>query len=129
MAEYRGPVADWTFIAHEDLTAKRYHVVSLDTTNNEVALATSNANVVGVLQNAPDTGEQALVRIFGGTKLYIDGTTDVAAGDLLTADGSGHAIKTVTDKQEYIARAMHPVTNNGAILVEAFVNHGLISAT
>jgi hypothetical protein len=128
MSAYRGPVADWTYVAEADLRTYRYHIVKLATTDNLVNLATSNVDVVGVLQNAPNIGEQALVRVWGGTKLYVDGTTDVAPGDFLTADGSGHAISTVTDKQEYIARAMHPTTNNGAIIVEAFINHGIMSA-
>ena len=122
MSEYRGPVADWTFVAEADLRNYRYHIVGHGSADGGVVLSTGAAGQVGVLQNAPNTGEQAEVRIFGGTKLYVDGTTDVAAGDGLIADGSGHAVKNTSDKYRIVGWAMHPVTYNGTRVVEAFIN-------
>lgn len=122
MSEYRGPVADWTFVAEADLRNYRYRVVKHGSNDGQVDVATSAAGIVGVLQNAPNIGEQAEVRIFGGTKLYIDGTTDVAAGDGLVATTGGVAVKNTADKGRIVGWAMHPVTYNGNRVVEAFVD-------
>jgi hypothetical protein len=125
MSEYRGPVADWTFIAGADLRTARYRVVKHHTTSGEVVLCEANAGstpTVGVLQNAPNTGEQALVRIWGGSKLYVDGTTDIAAGDFLTASTGGKAIKAGSDKDKCVAIAVRPYTDTTVLLAEVFVN-------
>lgn len=122
MSEYRGPVADWTFVAEADLRNYRYCIVKHGTADGTVDLATSASGQVGILQNAPNTGEQAEVRIFGGSKLYIDGTTDVAAGDGLVATTGGIGVKNVSDKARIVAWAMHPETSAGPYLHEVFVN-------
>jgi hypothetical protein len=122
MSEYRGPVADWTFVAEADLRNYRYHIVKHGTNDGTVGLATAAAGQVGILQNAPNLGEQAEVRIFGGSKLYIDGTTDVGAGDGLVADSSGHGVKNSADKARIVGWAMHPETDAGPYLWEVFIN-------
>ena len=58
--------------------------------------------VVGVLQNAPYTGEQATYRFGGTTKVISAGT--IAIGAMVTTDGSGKAVTTTTEGDVVIGR-------------------------
>lgn len=65
-------------LAAADLTLKRYYGVKLVTGANTVNIATANCHAIGILQNAPDSGEQAVVRYAGFSK--------AKAGDVITRD-------------------------------------------
>ena len=89
-------------VAGEALTAKQFYIVQLDATGKiEVAEGATDL-VVGVLQNAPDTGEQATYRFLGTTKVIAGGT--IAIGDWVTTDSSGKAVATTTDGNITIGR-------------------------
>ena len=72
---YESPGTDiGTFTAAADLSAKQYHFVVLaSATTVNVATAITNAPI-GILQNDPEAGEQAVVRISGVSKVVADGT-------------------------------------------------------
>ena len=90
-------VLNVSFIANEDLSAYQYHFVESAGSANEgyVVLADSGSatySPIGVLQNAPESGEEATVCMFGPTKIHADyaaGTIDI--GEWLTCNGSGEA--------------------------------------
>ena len=71
MATEEGAILDVTFEAGEDLTPDQYRFVVLDTDttvrrpNNAT---TDRPKIIGVLQNAPDDGEAAVVRVKGVSK-------------------------------------------------------------
>src|SRR5215217_2680737 len=89
-------------VAGEDLTAKQFYIVQLDATGKiEVAEGATDL-VVGVLQNAPYTGEQATYRFGGTTKVISAGT--IAIGALVTTDASGMAVTTTTEGDIIIGR-------------------------
>ena len=71
---YESPGVDvGTFTAAADLSAKQYHFVVLaSATTVNVATAITNAPI-GILQNDPESGEQAVVRISGVSKVVADG--------------------------------------------------------
>lgn len=95
-----------TFVAGADLSAKQYYFVKQDT-DGEVILASAGTDVIiGVLQNKPLAGEAALVRMFGTSKLRVNGTPGVGA--YLTAGTSGDAGKGVaTTTAGDVVRAVH----------------------
>ncbi|NLF84386.1 MAG: DUF2190 family protein [Candidatus Gastranaerophilales bacterium] len=69
MAFQSSPVLDFSFKAAEDLRNYQYHFVKIDA-NNTVRLLDSNSELPdGVLQNAPNAGEEATVRILGISKV------------------------------------------------------------
>lgn len=69
MAFQSSPVLDFSFKAAEDLRNYQYHFVKIGA-NNTVRLLDTNAELPdGVLQNAPNTGEEATVRILGISKV------------------------------------------------------------
>ena len=100
---YESPlVTIGTFTAGADLSAKQYHfVVMASATTVNVATAITNAPI-GILQNDPESGEQAVVRLSGVSKVVADGT--LAAGNFIgtSADAQADAISPGTDTTVYM---------------------------
>ena len=92
-----------TLTAAADLSAKQNHFVVLaSATTVNVATAITNAPI-GILQNKPDAaGKQAIVAVFGISKVVADGT--LAAGNFIgtSADGQADAISPGTDTTVYM---------------------------
>jgi len=89
-------------VAGEDLSAKQYFIVQLNATGGiEVAEGATDL-IVGVLQNAPESGEMATYQYMGTTKVKAGGVINV--GDWVTTDSSGEAIATTTDGNIVIGR-------------------------
>ena len=91
-----------TLTAAADLSAKQYHFVVLaSATTVNVASAITNAPI-GILQNTPESGEQAIVAISGISKVVADGT--LAAGNFIgtSADAQAAAISPGTDTTVYM---------------------------
>ena len=100
---YESPGIDLgTLTAAADLSSKQYYFVKLAsaTTVNVCTAITDVA--IGVLQNDPTSGQQAVVRIFGITKVSADGT--LAAGNIIgtSADSQADAIVAGTDTTVYV---------------------------
>lgn len=49
--------------------------------------------MVGVQQDLPKSGKACMFRITGTSKLRVDGTTPITAGDLLKSDANGKGVK------------------------------------
>lgn len=78
-----------TLTAGADLSSDQYKIVQLSAANT-VTLATATTQaVIGVLVNAPGSGEAAQVAIQGVTKVIAGGA--VGATDLVTTNGAGKA--------------------------------------
>lgn len=116
-----GGTNERTGVAGESMLTKKYYIVQLDASGNiEVAEGATDL-IVGVLQNKPDTGEAAVVR-FGGTSKVICGGT-VAIGDWLTTDSSGKAIATTTDGNITIGRALYAGDDGDITEVQMSIQH------
>lgn len=86
---------DVELLAHADLTTHQYCAVMMHTDANEVAVcaATSGAMPIGILQNAPNVGEKAIVRVAGISTCIADGA--YAIGDVLACkDGTNGELDT-----------------------------------
>jgi len=91
-----------TFTAAADLSAKQYHFVVLaSATTVNVATAITNAPI-GILQNKPESGQQAIVRISGVSKVVADGTLAAANFIGTSADAQADAISPGTDTTVYM---------------------------
>ena len=91
-----------TFTAAADLSAKQYHFVVLaSATTVNVATAITNAPI-GILQNTPESGQQAIVRISGVSKVVADGTLAAANFIGTSADAQADAISPGTDTTVYM---------------------------
>ena len=100
---YESPsVSIGTFTAAADLSAKQYHfVIMASATTVIVATAITNAPIA-ILQNNPESGQQAIVQVFGVSKVVADGT--LAAGNFIgtSADAQADAISPGTDTTVYM---------------------------
>ena len=117
----------WTLPASGDLSAYQYHFVKLDA-NNKAALAGAADAIFGILQDKPDAAdEEALIAIAGVSKLVVDAaTTNIAVGDRLAANASGHGVKTTTEGDDYGAIALESATTDGAIIKVLVTPHGVV---
>ena len=91
-----------TLTAGADLSGKQYHFVSLaSATTVNVCTAITNSPI-GILQNDPTSGQSAVVRISGVSKVVADGT--LAAGNFIgtSADAQADAIGSGTDTTVYM---------------------------
>jgi hypothetical protein len=102
--------------AGEAMTDKQHFIVQLDATGKiEVAEGATDL-IVGVLQNTPDTGEQATYAFTGVAKVKCGGT--VGIGAFVTSDTGGKAVATTTDGDIVIGRHIGTVAGADGDLIE-----------
>jgi hypothetical protein len=79
MAFESSPVLDFSYEAAEDLSDYQFHFVCIDS-NGKIALMDAVSDVpIGVLQNAPESGEEAVVRHLGISRVVANGSIDEKA--------------------------------------------------
>lgn len=84
---YEGRGLDLTWLAAESLTAMQYRFVHLASDTTVDMMDSGTEYPIGILQNAPASGEKAVVRIEGISKLVVNGA--VAVGQQLKAEYVG----------------------------------------
>lgn len=93
---------DRTFEASADLTTSQYKFVEMDT-NGKVAACNAATDIpAGVLQNKPNTGQAAQVRVLGETKVQADAALTIGLTIGTSADGQADSKIVGTDVTEYI---------------------------
>jgi hypothetical protein len=90
-----------TLVAGADLSAKQYNFVKLNSSGQAVACAAATDLPIGILQNAPTSGQEAEVLIAGGSKLVLGGTVAAAGVVGVSATGTGVAIVHGTDSTKF----------------------------
>lgn len=110
-----------TLVAGADLSAAQYKFVKMDGSGQAVAVSGVTDRPIGVLQNAPLSGQECEVLIVGGTKVKAGGTID--EGSVVGVDTDGDAVaKTVgTDVTHYILGTALTAGASGEI-VTAVIN-------
>jgi hypothetical protein len=111
-----GPFRDETFTAAESMAAFQFRMVRRASATT-VETGAANETVIGVLQNAPASGEQAVVRTWGQSFMYVDGTTDIAVMDPIDCDASANGVKQATDKGWIIGHALEAYTSATAGII------------
>lgn len=80
--------------AGADLTGKRYYFVKFDT-NQNIVLATSATDILGVLDNEPTLGRNAEVVLLNGVGTFkVKLAANTSAKASLTSDSNGKAVAT-----------------------------------
>lgn len=116
------PGFELPFEAAEDLSAKQYYFVKLDGDGKIVAPTAVTDQVIGVLQNDPDTGEMGSVMIFGVSKVVADAA--ITLGDIIGTSLDGQA-QTAVATQYSCGKALETVTGVGQIF-KALIGPGFI---
>jgi hypothetical protein len=107
-----------TLTAAADLSALQYRFVKVDG-DGKAAICGDDGNAIGVLQNAPGSGEAATIAISGVTKLYIGTTSTLDSGSIISceADGAGK----IQDSGAYrLGICLEDSTANGDIISIVF---------
>jgi len=101
---YELPVWTQTFAAGADLSASanQFKIVKLDASGNVVLCAAVTDVPIGVLQNTPGNGAEAVVMIEGTTKLSAGGALSIGALVGTDVNGQGAAYAAGTDTTKYI---------------------------
>lgn len=114
MATY-GSFTPMTFEAAADLSAKQFHIVKLDA-NGKVNLANAdNQQTLGVLQNAPQSGEAGSVLFTEGETRVVVGGAVGSAGLFLASDANGLAV-VATSGECVCAVALQTAAGSGKII-------------
>ncbi|HSG63301.1 MAG TPA: hypothetical protein VLA24_17890 [Pseudomonadales bacterium] len=108
--------------ASADLSAKQFYFVKMSGEKTVTVCAAATDKPIGVLQNAPTSGQAANVCVVGVSK--VSGDADLNFGDLIgtSADGQADAKTPGTDTTEYTVGSV--VNGNAAAggLVTAVIN-------
>lgn len=109
----------WT--AGEDLRTKQFYFVKL---SGQTVIACTGATdkPIGVLQNAPNSGEAAEVMSIGITKVSSDAALSVDALIGTSADGQADAKTPGTDTTEYVVGRVIGASGAAAGLATAMIN-------
>ena len=79
-----------SFVAGEDLSAKQFKFVTLESDGQVDVANAAGENCIGILLNAPTAGAAATVAISGKVMAEAGGT--IAAGAAVQADADGNAL-------------------------------------
>ena len=105
MAYEIGPIIDLSFEADSDLSAKQYSIVKAAAVGHCAITSSAADKPLGILQNKPKSGQQAIVRLLGVSKLVSN-----AAGLALDADwgtdAAGRGIAKVANKDIVCGRVL-----------------------
>ena len=96
----------------EDLTAKQYRAVALDSVS-ELVTPGAGAVTLGVLQNAPDDGQYGTVMVTGITKMVAGAAITLPAR--VTTDNAGRAV-TATTGDFVVGTALMAASGAGIVI-------------
>jgi hypothetical protein len=111
-----------TLVAGGDLSALQYTFVKLNSSGEAVAAAAATDVPIGVLQNAPTSGQEAEVLIVGGTKIVAGAA--ISEGALVGTSSTGKAVALVagTDTTKYVVGTLLTESGASGDIVTAVVN-------
>jgi hypothetical protein len=113
----------YTAVAGADLSTHQYKFVKQNASGQVILCAAVTDKPIGVLQNAPKSGEEAEVVVIGGTK--IKGGEALAVDSTIGTDASGTAQVVVagTETTVYaVGRVILSATTASGGLASALVN-------
>lgn len=91
-----------TLVAGADLSAAQFKFVKLNSSGQAILCAAATDKPIGVLQNAPTSGQEAEVTVIGGTKVVLGGSVTEGAAVGTSAAGAGVALTVGTDTTKYV---------------------------
>lgn len=112
-----------SFEAGEDLSSNQYYAVYLSDDHTVKLCTTSHVDAIGVLQNEPESGEMATVRVLGTSKLIVAESISVGNRIYIDTDGKGNEEDTAAQAEvRLIGIALEASSTDGDI-IEVFLQH------
>lgn len=108
-----------TLVAGADLSALQYNFVKINSSGLAVACAAATDIPVGVLQNAPISGQEAEVLVVGGTKIVAGAAIGEGAQVGTGSTGKAVALVAGTDTTKYVV---------GTLLTESAADGNIVTA-
>jgi len=126
MAVQSAPIWDETWKAGASQTTKQHYAMKLSAKNTVVICAAAADVCIGILQNAPDSGQAAVVRHLGKTKAVVDGSgAAISVGDRLGPNSSGKLVKKATGDYSICAIANDASSADGDEIEVLFIGPGV----
>ena len=120
MSEY-GPGFDWTMIAEPDLSAKQYLVAIIGSATGKCMVSSQAGDqALGILQNKPQSGEAAKVRVVGISKALA--AAAITAGAYLRAGATGFLV--TGNSGNVVGTALTDGTSGGAFTMLVHPHQG-----
>ena len=104
-----------SFLAGEDLSSWQYKGVKLSSTEGEVLKCDAAGDIelcYGVLQDKPESGEEALVATDGAT-VYVMASAAVAIGAFVKVDANGKFLTSSADQENASGVALSAASADG----------------
>ena len=116
------PGFTFTRVAGADLSSSQYYYVKLSTTNTVIACAAATDVPIGILQNAPTSGQEAEIMGTGISK--VSSNAALSIGNLIgtSSDGQADAKTAGSDTTEYVVGVVLVASGAAAELATATVN-------
>ncbi len=115
------------YTASADLSAKQYYFVKISGARTVTVCSATTDIPIGVLQNAPTSGQAAEICVIGHTKVSSDGTITRGAPVGTSADGQAVVYAAGTDTTKYlVGQGLVSVSVAGDI-AEAYINCASLS--
>jgi hypothetical protein len=111
-----------TLVAGEDLSGAQYKFVKINTSGQAVACAAATDKPIGVLQNDPTSGKEAIVTVVGGTKVLASASLDEGTLIGTTAAGKAGAKTPGTDVTHYVVGTVILASGADGEILTAVVN-------
>jgi hypothetical protein len=111
-----------TLVAGEDLSAKQYYFVKINTSGLAVLCSGLTDKPIGVLQNDPASGEEAVITVVGGTKVVAGASIDEGVLIGTTAAGKAGAKVPGTDTTNYVAGTVILASGADGEILTALIN-------
>ncbi|MCK4454537.1 DUF2190 family protein [Candidatus Parcubacteria bacterium] len=115
-----------TKLASEDLSAKQYYFVQMDSSGDMEIGEGATDLLLGVLQDKPESGQAGTYRHEGTTKVVASGA--IAIGADVTSDAAGKAVTTTTQGDKVKGIALEAAAADGDIIEIQLVHFTLCPA-
>lgn len=120
---FEGPQVKWpALVAGADLSSNQFYFVKLSAAKTVVACSAVTDVPIGVLQNAPASGEAAEVCAVGMTKVSADAAISAGAVIGTSADGQAETKALGTDTTEHFAGQAITAASAAGDIITAVVN-------
>jgi len=111
-----------TLVAAADLSSLQYTFVKLNASGQAAAASAATDIPIGVLQNAPTSGQEAEVLVVGGTKIVAGAA--IGEGALIGTSATGRAVALVsgTDTTKFVVGTLLTESGASGDIVTAVIN-------
>jgi hypothetical protein len=111
-----------TLVAGADLSANQYYFVKINSSGLAVLCSGATDKPIGVLQNDPASGEEAVITVVGGSKVVAGASIDEGVLIGTASTGKADAKTPGTDTTEYVVGTVILAAGADLEILTALIN-------